>query len=183
MQLKPIAAIIVLLLVVASLSISGCTFNYNAPASSATPTAAPTTTPRTMAQIVSSDPSLSTFASLLNKANMTGVLNGPGNFTVFAPDNAAFSKVSASTLASWESNIPTLRNVLWYHVVPKKLLSNDFTGSGTLTTVLGPNATLPYSVTGTTLKIGNATVTQADMNATNGVVYKIDTVQIPPSMA
>jgi len=183
MQFKLITAIAVLLLVVASLSISGCTLNYNAPASSATPTAASTTTPRNIAQIVSSDPSFSTFSGLLNKANLTGVLNGPGNFTIFAPDNAAFSKVSPSTLASWESNIPTLRNVLWYHILPKKLLSTDFTGSGTLTTVSGPNATLPYAVRGTTLIIGNATVTQADINATNGVIHKIDTVQIPPSRA
>jgi uncharacterized surface protein with fasciclin (FAS1) repeats len=178
MQFKPITAIAVLLVVVVSLSVAGCTVNFNAPASSATPTAAPTTAPNTITQTASSDPSLSTFVNLLNKANMTGVLDGKGNFTVFAPDNTAFSKVDASTLAGWQSNTKTLRNVLWYHIAPTKILSSDFTGRGTLTTMNG--LTLPYSVTGNTLKVDNATVTQADINAANGVIHKIDTVLMPP---
>jgi len=72
--MKPIATIAVLSLVVVSLSVAGCTVNFNAPA----PTATPTATPGTIAQIVSSDGSLSSFTEFLNKANLTGVLNGPG---------------------------------------------------------------------------------------------------------
>jgi len=100
-----------------------------------------------------------------------------GNFTVFAPDNTAFSKVDASTLAGWQSDIKTLRNVLWYHVVPTKILSSDFAGRGTLMTVNG--LTLPYSATGATIKIGNATITKADIEAKNGVIHKIDAVLAP----
>jgi hypothetical protein len=69
--------------------------------------------------------------------------------------------------------------VLWYHIVPKKLLSSNFTGSGTLATVNGYS--LPYSVNGTTLKVDNATVTKPDINATNGVIHVIDSVMIPPT--
>jgi PGF-CTERM protein len=115
----------------------------------------------------------------LKKANLTNVLNGPGNYTVFAPDNTAFSKVDASTLARWQNNTTELQNVLYYHIVPTKLLSNNFTGSGTLDTVNGYS--LPYSVNGTTLKVDNATVTKADINATNGVIHVIDSVMIPPT--
>jgi uncharacterized surface protein with fasciclin (FAS1) repeats len=175
MQLKPIATIAVLSLVVVSLSVAGCTVNFNAPA----PTATPTATPGNIAQIVSSDWSLSSFAEFLNKANLTGVLDGPGNFTVFAPDDTAFTNVHVSTLVDWESNTTALRTVLLYHIIPMTLPSNVFTGSGTLTTLLGPSVLLPYSVTGTTLKVGDATVTKADINATNGVIHKIDTVLIP----
>lgn len=179
-----IIALVVIALLGGGLYASGLFTSSTTPSGSAisgsptaTPTAAPTTNPSTITQIVSSDASLSKFASLLNNANMTGVLDGKGNFTVFAPDNAAFSKVDASTLAAWQSYTPALRNVLWYHVVPTKILSNDFTGSGTLTTVNGRSVT--YSVSGTQLKIGNATVTKADINAANGVVHKIDTVLVP----
>jgi len=181
MQFKPIIAIIVLSLVVASLLISGCTTSTTNQTPS--PTATPTTTPSTIIQIVSSEGSLSSFAEFLHRANLTGVLDEPGNFTVFAPDNAAFTNVHVSTLVDWESNTTALRTVLLYHIVPKTLPSNVFTGSGTLTTLLGPAVPLPYSVTGVTLKVGDATVTKADINATNGVIYKIDTVQIPPSKA
>jgi len=118
---------------------------------------------------------------LLDKANLTDLLNGPDNFTVFAPDNAAFSKVDASTLAGWQNNTTALRSVLLYHIVPKKLSSNEFTGIGTLTTLNGLIS--PYYVTGTTLRVDNATVTKGDINATNGVIHKVDSVLIQPSSA
>ncbi len=134
---------------------------------------------QTLAQIATNNTNLTNFTSLLKKANLTNVLNGPGNFTVFAPDNAAFSKVDASTVASWQNNTTALRTLLLYHVIPKKLLSSDFTGSGTLTTVNG--LSVPYSVDGTTIKVDKATVTKADINATNGVINVIDSVMMPPT--
>jgi uncharacterized surface protein with fasciclin (FAS1) repeats len=134
---------------------------------------------QTLAQIAANNTNLTNFTSLLKKANLTDVLNGPGNFTVFAPDNAAFSKVDASTRAAWQNNTTALRNMLWYHVIPKKLLSSDFTGSGTLTTVNG--LSVPYSVDGAKLKVDDANVTKPDINATNGVIHVTDGVMIPPA--
>jgi len=134
---------------------------------------------QTLAQTIANNTNLTNFTNLLKKANLTNVLNGPGNYTVFAPDNTAFSKVDASTLARWQNNTTELQNVLYYHIVPTKFLSNNFTGSGTLDTVNGYS--LPYSVNGTTLKVDNATVTKADINATNGVIHVIDSVMIPPT--
>ena len=134
---------------------------------------------QTLAQTIANNTNLTNFTSLLKKANLTNVLNGPGNYTVFAPDDAAFSKVDASTLARWQNNTTELQNVLYYHIVPMKLLSNNFTGSGTLNTLNGNS--LPYSVTGTTLKVDNATVTKPDINATNGVLHVIDNVMVPPT--
>src|SRR5665811_2629452 len=93
-----------------------------------TATAKPT---QTLAQVAANNTNLTNFTSLLKKANLTNVLNGPGNYTVFAPDNTAFSKVDASTLARWQNNTTELQNVLYYHIVPTKFLSNNFTGSGT----------------------------------------------------
>ena len=136
---------------------------------------------QTMAQILENNTNFTKLVSLLKKANLTSVLSGPGNYTVFAPDNAAFAKVNASTLAYWQNNTTALTNVLLYHIVPIKYLSSNFTGSGTIPTVLG--LTLPYSVTGTTITVGNATVTKADINATNGVIHVIDGVLVPPSSA
>ncbi|MGZ4863623.1 MAG: fasciclin domain-containing protein [Halobacteriota archaeon] len=134
---------------------------------------------QTLVQTIANNTNLTNFTNLLKKANITNVLNGPGNYTVFAPDDAAFSKVDAATLARWQNNTTELQNVLYYHIVPTKLLTNNFTGSGTLTTVNG--YPLPYSVTGTTLKVDNATITKPDINATNGVIHIIDSVMIPPT--
>jgi hypothetical protein len=71
--------------------------------------------------------------------------------------------------------------VLLYHVVPGTLLSKDIKGNGTLTTANG--LPLTYSVNGTTVKVDNATVTKADINATNGVIHVVDSVMIPPANA
>ena len=133
---------------------------------------------QTIAQILANNTTFTQLVSLLKKANLTDVLSGPGNYTVFAPDNAAFAKVNASTLANLQNNSTALNTLLLYHVIPTKLFKSNFTGSGTLTTVNG--LSLPYAVNGTTLTVGNATVTKADINATNGVIHVIDTVLVPP---
>ena len=158
------------------LSVVGASSIAFAQTQTTTATAKPT---QTIAQIAENNKNLTTLVSLLKKANLTDVLSGPGNFTVFAPDNAAFAKVNASTLANLQNNSTALTNLLLYHVIPAKLLENNFTCSGTLTTVNG--LSLPYSVNGTTLKVDNATVTKADINATNGVIDVINGVLIPPS--
>jgi uncharacterized surface protein with fasciclin (FAS1) repeats len=136
---------------------------------------------QTIAETLANNTTFTQLVSLLKKANLTDVLDGPGNFTLFAPTNAAFAKVNASTLADLQNNTTALTTLLLYHVVPTKLLANDFTGSGTLTTVNG--LSLPYSVNGTTIQVGNATVTKADINATNGVIHVIDGVLMPPTNA
>jgi len=174
-----LATLVVLSIVgpIAAFAQTGNTVTTNATVN-ATKTATAKAT-QTLAQTIANNTNLTNFTSLLKKANLTNVLNGPGNYTVFAPDDAAFSKVDASTLARWQNNTTELQNVLYYHIVPTKFLSNNFTGSGTLDTVNG--YTLPYSVTGTTLKVDNAIVTKPDINATNGVIHIIDSVMIPPT--
>jgi PGF-CTERM protein len=174
-----LATLVVLSIVgpIAAFAQTGNTVTTNATVN-ATKTATAKAT-QTIAQTIANNTNLTNFTSLLKKANLTNVLNGPGNYTVFAPDDAAFSKVDASTLARWQNNTTELQNVLYYHIVPMKLLSNNFTGSGTLNTLNGNS--LPYSVTGTTLKVDNATVTKPDINATNGVLHVIDNVMVPPT--
>jgi uncharacterized surface protein with fasciclin (FAS1) repeats len=174
---KKVAAILVLVMV-ASLSVAGCTIGLPS-TSTSSPTPTPTTTPSSLTQTILSDPTLTTFASLLKKANLTDALNGPETFTVFAPDNVAFSQVDASKLAGWQNNTTELRSVLWYHIIPKKIPSNELTGIGTLMTVNGE--ILPYYVTGTTIRVDNATVTKGDINAANGVIHKVDSVLASPS--
>jgi PGF-CTERM protein len=150
----------------------------------ATSTATSTATPKltqTIAQIAANNTNLTTLVRLLKLANLTDVLNGTNSYTVFAPTNAAFDKLNASTLAALQNNTTLLTRVLEYHIINGTLLSNSFTGNGTLTTVNG--LILPYSVNGTTIKVDNATITQKDINASNGVIHVIDGVMIPSANA
>ncbi len=155
----------------------------------ATPTAqvpmqsAPATqTSLTIARLTATNPTLSMFAGLLTKANLTNTLNRSGNFTVFAPTNAAFAKMHPTTLAALENNSTALKQVFRYHIVKSRVYAINFTGKGNLNTLAGVK--LNYSVNAVTgIHVDNATVTQTNMNATNGVIHLIDSVMIPPAKA
>ncbi len=137
----------------------------------------------TIAEIAQNNTNLSTLVKLLVLANLTDTLNGPGNFTLLAPSNDAFAKLNNTTLADLQNNKTQLKTTLLYHVIPKKMLANNFTGNGTITTVNG--LSLPYSVNATKVTFGSgnntATITKSDINATNGEIQIIDGVLRPPA--
>lgn len=133
---------------------------------------------KTITKIVEHDPNFSTLASLLKKAGLAGALKDGGTYTVFAPTNAAFAKVPASTLQALQNDPAALKRVLEYHVVSGKVMSCDLASSGTLTTLNG--LCLPYCVCDGTVRVDSATVMQADIVASNGVIHVIDSVMIPP---
>ena len=123
---------------------------------------------------------LSTLVAAVGAADLVKTLQGEGPFTVFAPTNEAFADIQSTvdTLLKPE-NKDDLTNVLTYHVVPGTYNAADLTDGQELTTVQGEKLTV--SVDGDTVKVGDATVTQADVATSNGVVHVIDTVLVPPA--
>lgn len=120
-----------------------------------------------------------TLARALQAAGLVDTLKGPGPFTVFAPTDAAFNKLPAGTLDQLLANPAQLRAVLTYHVVPGRVLANQVTNGLSANTVQG--APLTFQVGGSQVRVNNAaTVAQADVMATNGVIHVIDTVLLPP---
>jgi uncharacterized surface protein with fasciclin (FAS1) repeats len=86
----------------------------------------------TIAQVLMTYPEYSTFFSALIKAELFGTLTGPGNFTLFAPTNTAFSKLPApfNNAASIENisdsaQIATLSNMLQYHISESRYFAWD----------------------------------------------------------
>ena len=126
---------------------------------------------------------LTTLVSAVQAADLAATLSGPGPFTVFAPTNAAFDKVPSATLQSLmePSMKGDLTSILTFHVVPGRLSANDLRDGQTLTTVNG--ATLMVKKMNGQVMVGNAggmaTVTQANVYASNGVAHVIDTVLMP----
>lgn len=136
-------------------------------------------TGNTIAAVVSNDPNFSTLLSAVQAAGLTQTLSGSGPFTVFAPTNAAFAKVPQDQLQALLNDPARLRAVLLYHVVPGRVTSAQVAGLSSARTVQG--GTLNVSASGGTVRINDATVTQADVPASNGVIHVIDTVLLPPS--
>lgn len=123
----------------------------------------------------------STLLKALVAAGLADRAKGAGPFTVFAPTNAAFSKLPPATLANLlkPAMKSQLAGILSYHVVEGSVKAADLTDGQTIKTVTG--GTLTVSKQGNTVMIkdakgGSATVTMADIEATNGVVHSIDSV-------
>ena len=120
-----------------------------------------------------------TLAAALTAADLVTTLKGTGPFTVFAPTDAAFAKLPAGTVDTLlkPENKAMLQAILKYHVVAGKVLAADVVKLTKATTVQGQDVTI--AVTGTVVKVNDATVTATDVLATNGVIHVIDTVLLP----
>ena len=122
---------------------------------------------------------LSTLVDAVTAADLATTLQGEGPFTVFAPTNQAFAAVGQDTLQSLlrPANKDQLTSVLTYHVVEGELKAADLRDGQTLETVQGQR--LRVRVDGDTVRVGDARVVQADVDASNGVVHVIDEVLQP----
>lgn len=120
---------------------------------------------------------LSTLVTAVVTANLVTTLKGSGPFTVFAPTNDAFAKLEDGVLEVLLANPTVLADLLKYHVVSGKVLSTDLTTTSVQTLLSGKSISVSVA-NGVTLN-GTASVVEADIEATNGVVHVIDEVLIP----
>ena len=116
----------------------------------------------------------------LTQANLVTALQADGPFTVFAPTDAAFTAagIDLSTFDTDEENA-TLDDILKYHVYSGSVQSSAVTDGQTVTMLNGDEAT--FTVADGTVMIGDATVTLADVPASNGIIHVIDKVLMPPT--
>lgn len=123
-----------------------------------------------------------TFKTLIAAATAAGLvetLNGAGPFTVFAPNDAAFAKLPAGTVEGLvkPENKARLASILTFHVVPGRISAGDLTGK----------TSSPASVNGEALHVdgmkavtvNGASVVQADIECSNGMIHVIDAVLMP----
>ena len=121
-----------------------------------------------------------TLVAAIEAAELEETLKGEGPFTVFAPTDAAFQALPPGTLEEllMPENRERLRSVLTYHVIENEVRSGDIAGEeATVETVEGSELTV--DATGAMVMVNSATVTEADIEASNGVIHAIDTVLLP----
>jgi uncharacterized surface protein with fasciclin (FAS1) repeats len=120
-----------------------------------------------------------TLAAALGAGGLVDTLKGAGPFTVFAPTDDAFAKLPKGTVEDLlkPENKAKLVAILTYHVVPAKAMAADVKDGASYKTVNGK--ALTASVKDGKVMIGGATVTKADIVASNGVIHVIDTVLLP----
>lgn len=146
---------------------------------------------KTIVDVAVSNDDFSTLVSALKAADLVGALQGDGPFTVFAPNNSAFSKIDKNTLNTLlqPENKKMLSNILTYHVIPSKLMASDVVSAlkknngkvevkalnGTQLTVMQKDGKIWLMD-----QAGNySEIIATDVKASNGVIHVIDTVVMP----
>ena len=158
-----------------------------------------TPAPKTITQIAQGNADLSLLVQALTKAGLAETLNDPGTYTVFAPNNAAFTSFGITSSAIEAMTTPTeiagLRNILLNHVIASEIKSADIPASTYVNTLSpidssegAPTISMFVQKSGSTVTLNGgsgigskgAVVTEADVDASNGVIHIVDRViQIP----
>jgi len=130
--------------------------------------------PQTVVGVAATAGSFTLLLEAATAAGLADLLNGDGPFTVFAPTDDAFQEYVEDEGDIME-DMDKLRALLKNHVVSGKALSTDLSNGQTIKTAEGGVLTVSISSDGE-VKINNANVVQADVEATNGVIHVIDSV-------
>jgi uncharacterized surface protein with fasciclin (FAS1) repeats len=141
------------------------------------------------------NPEFNALLSAVAAARLVNTLNAAGNFTVFAPTNAAFEDLGPALDAAFDDIEGLLTPILLYHVAPQRLEAVEVVGSVdtgivTLQSVLNSAS---EDVIGVSLDLQTGTVQLLSANSpstiiglniktANGIVHIVDTVLLPPSI-
>ena len=132
--------------------------------------------------VVTSNADFSLLQTALIHANLTGVLEGKGSFTVFAPNNAAFAAAGLDTDTKIKAMpIETLKRVLLYHVLPARVASSSIATANNTAVMTAADINVFVTKNQLGVFVNGAAVTTADINASNGVIHVINKVIMPPS--
>jgi uncharacterized surface protein with fasciclin (FAS1) repeats len=150
------------------------------PASAA---AAPVVAKGDLVETAKASGQFTTFIKALDATNLTSVLKTNQNLTLFLPTDAAFASLPAGELDKLmlPENGPQLQKVLTYHLINAKVDSSKIKGAkGEVKSVEGSSLTLDGS--GPTAMVDGATIVQADVMASNGVLHVVDKVLLPKDL-
>lgn len=146
------------------------------------PAGSSNTQSKTLVGLAESNASFTTLTKALRAAGLTATLEGKDNFTIFAPTDAAFSKLPQDAVRDLlkPENKEVLVKILTYHVVPGRVLASDLK-SGEVKSVEGGSINVKVDPA-TGVKVNEANVTQTDITGSNGVIHAIDQVILPPDL-
>lgn len=174
------------------IAIAACTPNQTAevPPAPTTPPAVSVNTPipstnattnKDIKDVVAANPSLSTLKNLLDETDLDGKLDDSGPYTLFAPSDQAFAALPELTRQRLlkPQNRQLLRQVLAYHVIPGNLSANQIQ-PGEVQTLGNNPVNVQVDRGNNQVRVNDARVIQADIQASNGVIHIVDRVILPP---
>lgn len=125
----------------------------------------------TVAETIETESNLSSAYELISAQELADTLNSDGPVTVFIPTDAALEEEDLSDMSDEE-----IQTLLKYHIVWQNLTFDELKDTESVETFNGDS--LYFSADGDTVTINEdqATITAEGMEATNGTVFKVDTV-------
>lgn len=134
---------------------------------------------QTLYDLISGSNDHKTLKTAIDLAGLETDLSGSTQLTVFAPTDAAFANLAPGLLdALIQDPKGALKEVLLYHLIPGLARSSDLSDGQTIGT-LNIGKKVQVSVGQGGIKINGAGVSQADLEASNGILHVVDGVLIP----
>lgn len=165
-------------LLLAALTLSACgDAEPPAPAPSPDPPVAVDDGRQSVTDIVSANPRLRTTARLLAASGLDATLRDTSTaYTLFAPSDDAWAELGDDGIAALEADPDALRAALLAHVLGTRMLSIDVFPDLSFETEAGSEVTFAEVGEGLAVRSasGTARITDADLDADNGVVHILD---------
>jgi uncharacterized surface protein with fasciclin (FAS1) repeats len=117
---------------------------------------------------------LETFIDFLRASGLIALLRSPGPFTVFAPTNRAFAKMSERHRDALLADRGRLIEVMRQHIVAGRIAAPSHNAPSVATPIEGD--TLTVTSHGGTYRVNEARIVQTAIPASNGVIHAIDSV-------
>lgn len=191
--MKRLSNVTLFALLISSMVLSAC-----APAATPAPTSQPTATkvpppaptavpptqkpmPKDIVDTAIADGRFTTLVTAVKAAGLVDTLKGAGPFTVFAPTDDAFAKLPAGTVEGLLKDIPTLKNILLYHVLSGKVMAADVLKlDGKMVDTALAGSQIKISIKDGKVYLNDTVqVIITDIETSNGVIHVIDAVLLP----
>lgn len=136
-------------------------------------------TANTITDVVVGAADFSTLEAAVVKAGLAETLKGAGPFTVFAPDNAAFTASGITSIDGF--SVDSLRKILLYHTLASKVMAANVPvgPNAKVNTANSPADSIFVTNNARGVFINGIKVKTADIAADNGVIHTIERVLIP----
>jgi len=117
-----------------------------------------------------------TLIKVIQESGLFDILSKEGPYTIFAPTDEAFSKLPSGTMDNLFQDKEKLTDILTYHVVQDKIMSNDVIKLKKADTINGKQIKIR---TDNRVKIDEANIIKTNIECTNGIIHIIDQVLLP----
>ncbi len=136
---------------------------------------------QTIAAMVVANDNYSTLETAVVKANLQTTLSGSGPYTVFAPDNAAFTASGITSTTINGLTVQQLTSILLYHTLGSEVPAASVPAGPNAKVITASGDSVFVTRSASTVFVNGIKVEEADINASNGIIHRIGKVLMPPT--